>query len=120
MTLPVINFLLRAYKALFSPVLFSSCRFTPTCSEYAAEAVERHGVLRGGMLAAWRILRCNPLTHGGLDTVPAKLFQKHARIPICHIGAHSAHRQTRVESGVSASSREQSAGAQRLAAEPWS
>jgi len=47
-----------------------TCRFTPTCSQYAAEALERHGALRGGWLAAWRVVRCNPLVPGGFDPVP--------------------------------------------------
>jgi putative membrane protein insertion efficiency factor len=72
--------LLRAYKALISPQLPQSCRFTPTCSEYAMEAVERHGVVVGSLLSMWRILRCNPLSHGGLDTVPSALaFQRETR-----------------------------------------
>jgi uncharacterized protein len=65
---------LRAYKRLISPLLGSSCRFTPTCSEYAMEAVERHGVFIGTLLSAWRILRCNPLSRGGLDLVPMNIF----------------------------------------------
>ena len=48
-----------------------TCRFSPTCSEYAAQALEKHGALRGGWLATWRILRCNPLVPGGYDPVPA-------------------------------------------------
>jgi putative membrane protein insertion efficiency factor len=65
---------LRAYKRFISPLLLSSCRFTPTCSDYAIEAVERHGLFVGTLLSAWRILRCNPFSHGGLDTVPINLF----------------------------------------------
>ena len=61
--------LLRLYKRWISPAFPSSCRYTPTCSEYAMEAVERYGVLRGGTMAAWRLLRCNPLAKGGLDRV---------------------------------------------------
>ena len=49
-----------------------TCRFTPTCSQYAAEALERHGALKGGWLAAWRVLRCNPLVPGGFDPVPGE------------------------------------------------
>jgi hypothetical protein len=64
---------LRVYKAVISPLLPPACRFHPTCSEYAAEAVELHGVLRGAALAAWRLLRCNPWSRGGFDPVPAEL-----------------------------------------------
>ena len=62
--------LLRGYRWLLSPLLPASCRYTPTCSEYAMEAVERHGALRGGMKAAARVLRCHPLARGGFDPVP--------------------------------------------------
>jgi putative membrane protein insertion efficiency factor len=63
---------LRAYKAAVSPLLPPACRFTPTCSEYAYMAVERHGVVRGAWLAAWRLLRCHPFARGGFDPVPEK------------------------------------------------
>jgi putative membrane protein insertion efficiency factor len=62
---------LRWYKRALSPLLPPACRYTPTCSEYALEAVERHGVLRGGLLAARRLLSCHPLARGGYDPVPA-------------------------------------------------
>ena len=61
--------LLRAYKRWVSPVFLPSCRYVPTCSEYAMEAVERYGVVRGGLMAAWRVLRCHPWVKGGLDPV---------------------------------------------------
>lgn len=63
---------LRLYKRLISPALPPACRFAPTCSEYAAEAIEKHGVLRGGMLAARRLLRCGPWHPGGFDPVPTR------------------------------------------------
>ncbi|MEZ4627075.1 MAG: membrane protein insertion efficiency factor YidD [Eubacteriales bacterium] len=62
--------LVRGYKKYISPLLPPSCRFTPTCSEYAVEALSKHGALKGSMLAIWRILRCNPFCKGGYDPVP--------------------------------------------------
>ena len=61
--------LLRAYKWAISPMFPPSCRYVPTCSEYAMEAVERYGALRGGLMAVWRLLRCHPFAHGGYDPV---------------------------------------------------
>jgi putative membrane protein insertion efficiency factor len=62
--------MLRAYKLMLSPMFAGSCRFVPSCSEYAAEAVARHGVIRGSFLAARRLARCNPFGAHGLDPVP--------------------------------------------------
>ncbi|MGI6638667.1 MAG: membrane protein insertion efficiency factor YidD [Desulfobulbus sp.] len=62
--------LLRSYKRFLSPLLPPSCRFTPTCAEYAMEAVGKYGVCKGIWLAGWRVLRCNPLCRGGYDPVP--------------------------------------------------
>jgi uncharacterized protein len=61
--------LLRAYKWVVSPFLPPACRYLPTCSEYAMEAVERYGALRGGWMAFMRILRCHPLAGSGYDPV---------------------------------------------------
>lgn len=61
---------IRAYRTLLSPVIPRSCRFVPTCSEYALEALKRYGLARGTLLAARRILRCHPLGGGGVDPVP--------------------------------------------------
>jgi putative membrane protein insertion efficiency factor len=61
---------LRFYKTRVSPLLPPACRYTPTCSEYAMEAIEKHGVLRGGWLATRRVVSCNPFSHGGYDPVP--------------------------------------------------
>ena len=61
--------LLRAYKWSISPMAAPSCRYVPTCSEYAMEAVERYGAGRGGFKALWRLLRCHPFAHGGYDPV---------------------------------------------------
>ena len=63
---------LRGYKWAVSPMFLPACRFVPTCSEYAMESIERYGVLRGGMKAAWRVLRCHPLAKGGVDPVITK------------------------------------------------
>jgi hypothetical protein len=62
-------YLLRAYKWAISPMFPPACRYTPTCSEYAMEAIERFGVLRGGLKAAARVLRCHPFVKGGYDPV---------------------------------------------------
>ena len=62
--------LLRFYKRSVSPLLPNACRFTPTCSEYAMEAIQKHGALKGTGLAIWRVLRCNPFCKGGYDPVP--------------------------------------------------
>jgi putative membrane protein insertion efficiency factor len=62
--------LIRGYKRFISPLLPPSCRFYPTCSDYAYEAIEKHGLLKGGRLAVWRVLRCNPFGKGGIDPVP--------------------------------------------------
>ena len=64
--------LLRTYKLLFSPLYAGSCRFQPSCSDYASEAVGRFGVLRGSFLAARRLARCNPFGGHGLDQVPVR------------------------------------------------
>ena len=62
--------LIRGYKILVSPLFTGACRFTPSCSEYMAEAVARHGVLRGGWLGLVRLSRCHPLGGHGVDPVP--------------------------------------------------
>ncbi|MBW1989470.1 MAG: membrane protein insertion efficiency factor YidD [Deltaproteobacteria bacterium] len=63
-------FLIAAYRLLLSPFLGPVCRFTPTCSEYAATAVSRHGAARGSLLAVKRVIRCHPFCPGGHDPVP--------------------------------------------------
>ncbi len=62
--------LIRIYQRRLSPGRIPACRFEPTCSHYAYEAIERRGVLVGGAMALWRILRCNPFNDGGYDPVP--------------------------------------------------
>lgn len=65
-----LRFLVRAYRFALSPMLPPACRFHPSCSEYAEQALERHGALRGSWLAARRVCRCGPWHHGGFDPVP--------------------------------------------------
>jgi putative membrane protein insertion efficiency factor len=65
--------LLRAYQLAVSPLLGPRCRFAPSCSEYAREAIERHGAARGSLLALRRLLRCHPLGGSGFDPVPEDL-----------------------------------------------
>jgi putative membrane protein insertion efficiency factor len=72
--------LLRLYKRWISPAFPPSCRYVPTCSEYAMEAVERHGVVRGGVMTGWRLLRCHPLAKGGLDAVVTPTHSQKARM----------------------------------------
>lgn len=64
--------LIRFYRRSISPNTPPSCKYIPTCSEYALTAVERFGACRGSLLAVWRILRCNPFSRGGYDPVPEK------------------------------------------------
>ncbi|MCS6860928.1 MAG: membrane protein insertion efficiency factor YidD [Abditibacteriales bacterium] len=61
--------LIRAYRLCLSPFLPPACRFTPTCSAYALEAIEKHGMIRGGWMSLRRLLRCHPLHPGGFDPV---------------------------------------------------
>lgn len=63
-------FLITLYQKLISPMFPQSCRFYPTCSQYAKDAIVKHGIARGSYLAAWRILRCHPFHPGGYDPVP--------------------------------------------------
>jgi len=62
--------LIRAYQFALSPMLGQRCKYYPSCSNYAVEALKSHGAVRGTGLAAWRLLRCNPFSNGGVDPVP--------------------------------------------------
>jgi putative membrane protein insertion efficiency factor len=62
----------RFYQRFVSPALPRRCKYHPTCSEYAVQAIRSYGVLRGLVLAAWRLMRCNPWSHGGVDPVEAQ------------------------------------------------
>jgi uncharacterized protein len=65
------------YQRVISPALPRRCKYEPTCSAYAVQAVREYGILRGLVVASWRLLRCNPLSHGGFDPVSAqRLFKK--------------------------------------------
>ena len=80
--------LIRAYKLVFSPHFYASCRFVPSCADYASEAVMRHGALAGGWLAMKRLARCHPLFRGGLDPVPPskpKLTVDSSRLTDCQL-----------------------------------
>ncbi|ARP51214.1 MULTISPECIES: membrane protein insertion efficiency factor YidD [Caproicibacterium] len=68
--------LLHFYQRNISPLHGPCCKYIPTCSNYAIEAVERFGPLKGGLLALWRVLRCNPFSRGGYDPVPEKRGKK--------------------------------------------
>lgn len=68
--------MIRFYRRKISPLFPPRCRYYPTCSQYAVTAIERFGIIRGGLLAVWRLLRCNPLFPGGLDPVPEKRNKK--------------------------------------------
>ncbi len=63
---------IRFYQRFISPLFAARCKYYPSCSQYAIEAIRIHGAGRGVLLACWRILRCNPLSDGGLDPVPPK------------------------------------------------
>jgi uncharacterized protein len=60
---------IRLYQRAISPTIPRRCKYEPSCSRYAVQAIERYGILRGLVLAAWRLLRCNPWSHGGYDPV---------------------------------------------------
>jgi uncharacterized protein len=83
--------LLRGYKRWISPAFPPSCRYVPTCSEYAMEAVERYGVVRGGAMAAWRLLRCHPFAKGGLDTVVKNRLEKPATVLMCNSACNPSY-----------------------------
>jgi uncharacterized protein len=75
---------IRLYQRALSPALPQRCKYYPTCSEYAVGAVRQYGIVRGLVLAAWRLLRCNPLSNGGVDLVEdQQLFQPRAGTHQC-------------------------------------
>ena len=66
----ILIFLIKLYRKYISPMISTKCPYYPSCSEYGLQAVQKYGAVKGGALAAWRILRCNPLSKGGYDPVP--------------------------------------------------
>jgi len=64
--------LVRVYQKVISPMFGPRCRYYPSCSNYAVEAIRTHGAVRGSLLAGWRVLRCNPFSNGGVDPVPLR------------------------------------------------
>jgi putative membrane protein insertion efficiency factor len=73
-----------AYQRVISPVLPQRCKYEPTCSSYAVQAVREYGILRGLVLAGWRVLRCNPWSHGGFDPVAEQsLFRRRPHSAPC-------------------------------------
>ena len=73
---------IRAYQLLLSPMVGQRCKYYPSCSEYAAQAIQRYGILRGLVLAGWRLLRCNPWSRGGFDPVEEqRLFKPRSAAP---------------------------------------
>jgi uncharacterized protein len=78
---------LRGYKWGISPMFPPACRYVPTCSEYAMEAIDRFGVFRGGLMALWRLLRCHPFVKGGYDPVPQDV-RPGGRQPKAHVCQH--------------------------------
>ena len=84
----VLVFLIRAYQSVHIAFFRGSCRFHPTCSHYALEAIQLHGPGRGSLLTAWRVLRCQPFCRGGFDPVPEpKRKSKHTEQPAFPAGA---------------------------------
>jgi hypothetical protein len=81
--------LVKGYRLLLSPWLGSSCRFEPTCSRYAIEALERHGAASGSYLTLRRLARCNPWCDGGCDPVPSKEFRLFTRLGADHAATSS-------------------------------
>jgi uncharacterized protein len=81
----LLTFLIRGYQRLISPLLGPRCRFYPSCSQYAVDALRLHGAARGGALALRRLLRCHPLNPGGYDPVPGAPADDHP----CHDHHHA-------------------------------
>ncbi len=81
--------LIGAYRRWISPSLPPRCRYEPSCSAYAAESVRRFGAVRGTLLASWRLLRCNPFSHGGFDPVPERFTLRGGPVDPTHYHGES-------------------------------
>jgi putative membrane protein insertion efficiency factor len=86
--------LVRFYRLFISPALAPACKYHPSCSAYADEALRTHGLVRGGALVAWRLCRCNPLSRGGVDFVPRSPLERGAgdTPPMFRLKAHDLER----------------------------
>jgi hypothetical protein len=87
----LVHLMLRGYQLLISPLLGNHCRFYPSCSQYAIEAVDRHGVLRGSGLALRRLSRCHPWHPGGFDPVPDRAVACACQTPASSTHEHKPH-----------------------------
>jgi uncharacterized protein len=80
--LAVVTAPVRLYQRVISPAIPARCKYYPSCSSYAVSALRQYGIVRGTILAAWRVLRCNPFSHGGYDPVEAqRVFGRRRRTP---------------------------------------
>ncbi|MBA2241031.1 MAG: membrane protein insertion efficiency factor YidD [Solirubrobacterales bacterium] len=82
---------IRAYRKLISPALPPRCKYYPTCSSYAEQAIRELGLIRGTILAAWRVMRCNPLSHGGVDELSDRRLFRAASLRSQREGGCTAH-----------------------------
>lgn len=93
----LVQLALRGYKRWISPMLPAACRYIPTCSEYAEEAIERYGIVRGGAIAMWRLMRCHPFGGSGFDPVVKITKCDVEREMACacseHVGSEVSRRQ---------------------------
>lgn len=80
--------LIRVYQYVLSPMYGQTCKYYPSCSNYAIGALREHGVIRGTGMACWRIMRCNPFSHGGYDPVPPRRGDGKHTCPEHEVSAH--------------------------------
>lgn len=82
----VLLLMLRGYQYMISPMLGQNCRFYPSCSAYAAQAIQEYGAAKGSLMAAKRLCKCHPWHEGGVDLVPPKMNSEHDHLPDCELG----------------------------------